>query len=125
MVLATLAHMRKLKGLLLVIGLFIAVSSQAQYSTLREQQLMSDSLVFALDTLSIYPGSMDCRCGNQVLTSEDYTIDFAAAKLYLKTPCSDSLSIRYRVLPIRFPSSLLPVIQVLSTQHEKAIAKNF
>lgn len=94
--------MLKLSGWLFALCLFVSLNSNAQFSTLREKKVVSDSLVFELDTLSIYPGSMECRCGEQTLTFADYEIDFAAAKLHLKTPCKDSLSIQYRVLPIRF-----------------------
>lgn len=87
--------------------LFVGSNSYAQLSTLREQKLVATTETIALDSLSIFPGSMNCACGNQPLTASDYTIDYASASLRLLKPCADSLTISYRVLPISFSQTVL------------------
>lgn len=77
-------------------------SVRAQYSTLRLQQRIAGTEPMRLDTLSVLPGSLSCSCGGEALPENAYTMDYASAKLQLKTPCPDTLFLSFRVLPVDF-----------------------
>lgn len=71
----------------------------SQESNLRVKKLAILSDTLELDTLSIYPNSFQLKCGNEVLSSNDYQLLHAEAKVILQHTCSDSLLVTYRVLP--------------------------
>lgn len=53
-----------------------------------------------LDSLSLYPGSLQVFCGDLLLSKEDYEIDFFRKCVNLRRSCSDSVLLSYRVFPI-------------------------
>jgi hypothetical protein len=87
---------------LVFFSLFVSWSSFAQLSTQRQKSVAANTTSIALDTFSIYPGSISCKCGDQLLAESSYTVDFAAATIQLKTPCPEELSVAYRIIPVRF-----------------------
>ncbi|MBL4861423.1 MAG: hypothetical protein JKY09_00185, partial [Crocinitomicaceae bacterium] len=90
--------MRQLVCLLLL--LVFPVVGSTQETNLRVKKIAATDAMLDLDSLSIYPNSFELKCGSQVLSREDYQLNFAAAKLKVSYRCSDSLSVRYRVLPM-------------------------
>jgi len=72
----------------------------AQVSNLRQKTISGDVGTITLDTLSIYPNSFQLFCGPQQLSPDAYELQHATARLIIKTPCTDSLRITYRVLPM-------------------------
>ncbi len=86
--------------LLLLFGC-LACAGWSQTSSYRERSISADTDSLVLDTLTIYPGSLDVFCGNQLLPTGDYHLDIQTGTLYMDRKCreSDSLHIRYRVLP--------------------------
>src|SRR3989344_3446655 len=87
---------------LVFFSLFVSLNSFAQLSTQRQKSVAANTTSIALDTFSIYPGSISCKCGDQLLPESAYTVDFAAAAITLKTPCPEELTVNYRILPVRF-----------------------
>ena len=78
---------------------------RAQVSNVRSYCVTNSADIILLDTLSIFPGSFKLFCGNELLTSDQYKLDHAGAKLILLHPCRDSLRAEYRVLPINLSKS--------------------
>jgi hypothetical protein len=87
---------------LVFFSLFVSLNSFAQLSTQRQKSVAANTTTIALDTFSIYPGSISCKCGEQLLPESAYTVDFASATVVLKTPCPEELSVAYRIIPVRF-----------------------
>ncbi len=82
---------------------FFAVVTQlalGQATSLREKFILSPKDTIRLDTLSIYPSSFEVYCGQEKLSSVSYHLDHGASRFYLIEPCSDSITLRYRVLPM-------------------------
>ena len=73
----------------------------AQTSGLREFQLLipQDSTVM-LDSLTIYPNSFEVRCGEELLSRDQYELDFAGAQFTPNVTCGIPLTFKYRVLPM-------------------------
>ena len=88
------------KRLLLFLLLVIPFFGLTQTSNLRTKQLFRTGDTLQLDTLSIYPNSFELRCGGDLLTRDDYTLDYAKARLILHTECGGDLLTSYRVLPM-------------------------
>lgn len=80
---------------LLVLGNF---TSWGQLSNYRIKTVEVQDTI-QLDTLSIFPNSFQLFCGEHPMAVEDFSLDFSKAQLVLKTPCSGSLHVKYRVLP--------------------------
>lgn len=91
---------------LVLFMLFYGSNSYAQYSTLRTRMLVAGPKKVVLDSLSIYPGSVSCYCGDRLLKSFEYSMDYASATIQLLKPCSDSLFVTYRILPIDFEQTV-------------------
>jgi hypothetical protein len=90
-----------------VIGIFLLLFgsipvSFAQYSTLRNRTLLPGNDTLQLDTLSIYPNSFQIMRNGQALPRDSFQLDYAAARIFLNTPSTDTLFISYRVLPYNF-----------------------
>ena len=82
--------------LLLVVPYF----GVTQTSNFRTKTLLNTTDTIQLDSLSIYPNSFKLKCGTQLLGTEDFTLDYAAAKLILHSPCNGQVTTTYRVLPM-------------------------
>ncbi|MCH2223687.1 MAG: hypothetical protein MK066_02880 [Crocinitomicaceae bacterium] len=87
------------RNLLFLLLLGCTTEANAQYSSLRIKTVKVADTIF-LDTLSILPTSMEVHCNSRLLGEKDYSLDFTRARLFLHTTCSDSLKVRYRVLPM-------------------------
>lgn len=88
--------------LLLLMVLFVGITNgflYAQEGSLRTKKLAYTDTIIRLDTLSIYPNSFRLRCGNELISADNYMLNSAAAQLKISLPCSDSLSVEYRVFP--------------------------
>jgi hypothetical protein len=85
----------------LVLGfLLIAVNVFSQASSLRIRNIPAKLDTIQLDTLTIYPNSFKVFCGTELVPYESYFLDQTHARFALKTKCSDSIRIQYRVLPM-------------------------
>jgi len=78
----------------------------SQESSLRGKNIDFTSDTIQLDTLSIFPNSFELWCGENMLTKDDYSLDFAKAQLKLKTPCSAKMKVKYRVLPMNLAKKI-------------------
>jgi hypothetical protein len=82
----------------------ITVAAQGFFPKRTQSVAASDTI--QLDTLSIVPGTFNATLASsqQAMTdSVDYTIDYAAAKMYLRQPHpNDSIQISYEVFPFLF-----------------------
>lgn len=86
---------------ILLMFLFFGASFQlwSQTSSQRSRMELSRDSIY-LDTLTIYPASLNVFCGSKKLTLDDYSFNPTNSLLLLQTTCEDSLRIEYRVLPI-------------------------
>jgi hypothetical protein len=80
--------------------LFFSLATVGQETTFRKRMIVSLSDTIRLDTLSIYPNSFKVYCGLEKQSADDYFLDPVTARFFLKKPCSDTLRIEYRVLPL-------------------------
>ncbi len=78
----------------------ITSSLQAQESSVRERALSPGDTLVVLDSLLVYPSSLEVFCGQNKLPNTDFSLSSTNNRLILKSNCSDSLRVRYRVLPI-------------------------
>lgn len=98
--------MRWIRTRLLFLLLFLSVNSYAQFSSLRIGKYVAGTETITLDSLSILPGSLWCSCGGLTLPGNAYEINYAQATFRLVQPCSDTLFVSWRVLPIDFDQTL-------------------
>lgn len=73
-----------------------------QTSNHRSYRLFPSSDTLQIDTLSIYAPSFKVFCGDFELPKERYYLEEITAKFKLLTPCSDSISVEYRVFDMLF-----------------------
>ncbi len=85
---------------LLFLLLFAGGNAFSQQSSLRSVKIPAGSSAVRLDSLSIYPNSFKAFCGSQLLTREDYLLDYSKSTFQLLITCGDSLNIEFRVLPM-------------------------
>ncbi|MFT5859240.1 MAG: hypothetical protein ACI865_001340 [Flavobacteriaceae bacterium] len=87
--------------ILIILLLTVLPPSMAwsQHSSLRQKTLASADTLY-LDTFSIYPNSFLIKCGDEALSKERYTLNYASAVLILSERCADSINLEYRVLPM-------------------------
>ena len=84
----------------LIITLFVSpYYGAAQSSNLRLKKITALSDTIQLDTLTIYPNSFQLKCGENLIQREDYILDYARARLIIKSKCSEEFEAQYRVLP--------------------------
>src|SRR5690606_9037041 len=76
--------------------------SFAQASSFREYKRNASTQRITLDTLSIYPNSFAVSCRDQKLDRNQYVLDYSSAQFQLIEGCSDSITFRYRVIPMNF-----------------------
>ena len=92
--------MNLLRNFFLTVFLFCSFAVFTQETSLRERTLFVTNDTIKLDTLTIYPNSFKLYCGINLLTRNDYELDYAHGNLILYSQCSDSLHVSYRVLPM-------------------------
>jgi hypothetical protein len=88
---------------ILLLSQFIIVLASflfSQESNLREVKIASPNKEIRLDSLTIFPNSVKVFCGNDLLTLNDYSIDYTFGTFKLLSICGDSLKIKFRVFPI-------------------------
>jgi hypothetical protein len=90
-----------MKGFLLLLTVFVFSVAFGQESSLRVRKIASSSKPIQLDSMSIYPNSLKVYCGDQLLKPDQYLLRFAGGWFELLEPCSDSVRIEFRVLPIQ------------------------
>lgn len=89
-----------IRSLGLILLLLVGENALAQQQSFRVQSIpVSDTLV-RLDTLSIDPTSFVVKCGSEQLDRKAYVLLAARSEFKLLEPCSDSLSVEYRVFPM-------------------------
>ena len=86
--------------MLLLFSMFKGNEAVGQESSLRVRRIPATSSEIRLDTLTIYPNSLEVFCGETKINRTDYLLNYSSGTLQLLTSCSDSLQVRYRVLPI-------------------------
>lgn len=82
--------------------LLFAGNSLAQQSSWRSMKIPAESKEIRLDTFSIYPSSFKVYCDSQLLSKNDYLIDYSRSTFQLLVACADSIDVEFRVLPIDF-----------------------
>jgi len=85
--------------LILIVSIFVYEKLYTQVSNVRERVFYLTTNSILLDTLTIYPQSLELFCGTKKLDSTNYFLDVAQSLLTLKTFCSDTLIVKYRVFP--------------------------
>ncbi len=78
----------------------------SQESSLRVKEIDYSADTIQLDSLSIFPNSFQLWCGDNLLTKDDYSLNFAKAELILKYPCSSKVKAEYRVLPMNLSQKM-------------------
>jgi len=85
------------KYLLVMIGLLLGMTLHAQQTTTRYKFFVHPKDTMILDSLSIFPGTLKLYCGNSLLSSDQFQVDYASSRVILKNSC-DSIVAHYRVL---------------------------
>lgn len=80
--------------------LILSFQGFSQSSSLRVRKIPATGDTLKLDSLSIYPNSFRVYCGTDSIPFYHYYIDHASARFALITKCTDTLVIKYRVLPM-------------------------
>ncbi|MFT5780639.1 MAG: hypothetical protein ACI837_003602, partial [Crocinitomicaceae bacterium] len=110
--------------ILLCFAVFLPLMGWSQYSSLRQKTVASADTI-KLDSLSIYPNSFSIQCGDELLSSEFYVLDYAGSSLILNKQCSDSLQVSYRVLPMDLSKTYSVRDTNLIYTREKGMRENF
>lgn len=110
--------------ILLCFAVFLPLMGWSQYSSLRQKTVASADTI-KLDSLSIYPNSFSIQCGDELLSSESYVLDYAGSSLILNKQCSDSLQVSYRVLPMDLSKTYSVRDTNLIYTREKGMRENF
>ncbi len=76
------------------------VNGFSQTTSLRTRTFRASTDTLILDSLSIYPNSVQVYCGTEMLSFNSYYLDYSKARFALTTPCGDSIRIIFRVLPM-------------------------
>lgn len=87
---------------LFIILFFTALLPLFGQSNLRWTKVAATSDTIVIDSLTIYKSSFNVFCGERLLSSDDYYLNSNKRQFVLKTACSDSLQLRYRVFSIDF-----------------------
>ncbi len=105
------------------LGLFFLLLSQS-WSSLHAQESNQKNKIFKttqdsifLDSLLIYPNSIQAFCGETILSKESYRIN-SDNYFFILSDCSDSLRIQYRTLP-------LPINMVLQKRDSSVLYSEF
>ena len=94
-----MAVLTKAYGFLLLL-LALPFVGLAQHSNYRIQPIAEGSDTVQLDSLSIFPNSFVLKCGEEILSRESYSLDYASARLIVLSPCDGAMSAEFRVLPM-------------------------
>ena len=77
------------------IGVFVCFwvtsFSLGQVSNIRTLTLPANSARVKLDSLTIYPFSFQASCQGQVLSKDDYILDYSSGNFELLKVCDDSI----------------------------------
>lgn len=87
----------RIKLLILAVGL--PFFGDAQYSSVRQKEVVLVDNFIDLDSFSIYPNSFQLFCDSVQLSFDDFQLDYARAELKVINPCSGRMFAVYRVLP--------------------------
>lgn len=86
------------------IGLWMCILvtnfSFGQVSNVRSLTLPANSARVKLDSLTIYPFSFQASCQGQLLSKDDYILDYSTGNFELLKACDDSVQVTFRVLPM-------------------------
>ena len=93
--------MNALRLLIVVWSCFWMTSfSFGQTSSVRTLTLAANSSSVKLDSLTIYPFSFQAFCQDQLLSKDDYILDYSTGNFELLNACDDSIRVTFRVLPM-------------------------
>ena len=92
-------------GLLLLSSIFCWVHSWTQDNAYRQKTIAATGNIIQLDSLSIAPNSLIVRCSGEIILPYQYIVDYAKGTFQLFQPCSEELTVSYRVLPFSFAKS--------------------
>lgn len=84
---------------ILLLFLSFSLFSRAQTTNERRKEVIFVGDTLRVDTLSVYGPSFVVFCEGKPLSREHYFLDAARSTFYLRTPCQEKLTIRYRVFP--------------------------
>lgn len=85
------------KYLVGLIGLLLGMSLHAQQTNTRLKVIVPVNDTLFLDSVSIFPGSVQLRCGDKILDARNFQIDYLTSRVILQDRC-DTLIAQYRVL---------------------------
>lgn len=80
--------------------IWITSFSFGQATSARTVTLPANSSRVKLDSLTIYPFSFQAFCQDQLLSKEDYILDYSTGYFELLRLCDDSIRVTFRVLPM-------------------------
>jgi hypothetical protein len=80
--------------------LFLCKTIFTQENSWRKVKLENNSKFQKLDSLTIYPNSVKVYCGNIELDNNQYVINYTESNIQFFSDCSDSLNVKFRVLPM-------------------------
>lgn len=91
-------------SLLLTTCVFMA---NAQETSLRQKTItIHEGEEIKIDSLTIYPNSFHAYCGNRLLSHSEYDLNHTHGTFQLRTNCSESIRLEYRVFPINFTEKI-------------------
>lgn len=86
----------------LLLLILIPLQSWSQLSSTRELKIAGNSKELKLDSLSIYPNSFVALKGKDTLKPKDYQLDYSTGKFTMLHTYSDSILLKFQVLPFDF-----------------------
>lgn len=105
--------------------LVISFNGNSQDSSLREKKVAFSRDSIQLDTLSVFPLSIEVYCQKTKLATSEYDFSFSTGILVFHTKCADSLTVKYRVFPINYSKTYFKRDTSLIFAREKGMWENF
>jgi hypothetical protein len=84
----------------LLLILLVGMPLNAQESSLREKTFENFTNETILDSLLIFPNSLEVFCNGYLLEKSSYIFSSSESKLIFTAQCKGKLTVRYRVLPL-------------------------
>jgi len=95
-----------LKYLLLLTLNFLPLIVKGQFSSTRTIKIKAEQKLIQIDTLAIYPNSIQVIIGTDTLNVEEYEFNYSTNSLTLKNKFKDSIVINYQVFPFNFNKTI-------------------
>lgn len=91
-----------LRTILIFFFLLIARGNILSQSNLKQKKFSSKSDTLCLDSLSLIPGTIQLRLGNQSIDTSQYSINYSLKAIILKSKNSDTIYVSYKSFPYNF-----------------------